>query len=162
MIDHSTLISFMDYNQFTGIFTWREKPRRKAMSLTAGSVDPYGYRRICIKQTIYKAHRLAWFYHYKKWPTKQIDHINGNKDDNRISNLRESNFSMNQANSKRRVNNKCGYKGVYLHKLSGLYMARVMINQKSILLGYFKTAKEAHQAYVLGAKKHFGEYARAA
>src|SRR3972149_11159469 len=142
-VTHKDLVDSLNYIPETGVFIWRKQPRQKAMSLVAGTVNPNVYRQICINQKIYKAHRLAWFYVNKVWPEGQIDHINGNRDDNRINNLRVANFSQNQANSKRREHNKCGVKGVYLHKLSGLYMARIMVNRKSILLGYFKTSDGA-------------------
>lgn len=153
----------LDYNPETGNFMWRQNLRqRKLTSRYAGAINPNGYVQICIDQIIYKAHRLAWFYHYGKWPTDQIDHINGIKSDNRIANLRQADFSRNQANSKRRINNVCGYKGVCLHRLSGLYMARIMVDRENIFLGYFKTPELAHDRYLIAAKKYFGEFARAA
>lgn len=157
----SRLKEVLKYDPLTGIFLWLKKPRQRAMSAIAGSINPYGYRQICIDQKTYKAHRLAWFFVYEEWPIGAIDHVNRSKDDNRIANLRPANHSLNQANSKLRTNNKCGFKGVYLHKISGLYMARVTYHRKNILIGYYKTPEEAHAAYIGAAREYFGEYARA-
>ena len=159
-ITHSELLKMVSYNPDTGEFTWLIKPRNRECSPIAGTIDPYGYRKICLKQKIYRAHRLAWFYMHMAWPEGAIDHINGKRDDNRIGNLRIANHSQNQANSKVRANNKTGFKGIYLHKLSGLYMARVTVNRKSILVGYYKDPQEAHAAYIEAAKKYFGDFAR--
>ena len=69
-------------------------------------------------------------------------------------------MSQNIANSKRRINNKSGFKGTWLHKASGLYAAQVTVNYTPHHLGYFKTPEEAHAAYCEAAEKHFGEFAR--
>jgi hypothetical protein len=161
MITQEQLKQLVEYDPETGNFRWLIRPRQRACSDFAGTVNPYGYRHICLKQKIYRAHRLAWFYYYGEWPNGQIDHINGNRDDNRIVNLRLATYQQNQANSKIRVNNRTGFKGVHFHKLSKLYMARVMVAGKSHLLGYYKTPEEAHAAYIVGSKHHFGEFARA-
>jgi len=95
---------------------------------------------------------------YKVWPPSAIDHINGDRDDNRIENLRLANSQQNQANSKVRTNNKSGFKGASLHSLSGLYMSRIMVDGKTKLLGYFKTPEEANVAYTKAAKEAFGEF----
>lgn len=86
--------------------------------------------RIRIKGKAYPAHRLAWFYVYKVWPTA-VDHINCNKQDNRIENLREySSASDNLSNTKTRKNNKLGIKGVYWHDGKGCYIAKFKYKSK--------------------------------
>jgi hypothetical protein len=150
------------YAPETGEFKWRVKPRQRACSEIAGSRNPSGYIQICVDQQVYKAHRLAWFYVYGVWPTTpHLDHINGDRSDNRISNLREADFSQNQANSKVRATNKIGLKGVSFHPLSGLWTARVVKGGKSAYCAYFKTPEEAHAAYKAAATRIFGEFARA-
>ena len=89
-----------------------------------------------------------------------IDHINRDRTDNRIQNLRVCTSQQNQANTVARINNKSGYKGVYADKGSGKYRASITFNKKTIKLGYFKDAKLAYEAYKDAAIKYFGEFAR--
>lgn len=88
------------------------------------------------------AHQLAWFLHYNEVPNV-IDHIDRNRSNNKISNLRNVNMQMNQFN-------RCDAKGCRFHK--GAWNAHISINSKQIHLGCFKTEAEAKQAY-LDAKK---------
>lgn len=87
-----------------------------------------------------------------------IDHINGNGLDNRRSNLRICTHSENMRNCKLYINNKSGYKGVGFH--NGKWRARININKKSVFLGHFDTAEEAHAAYCEAATRLHGEFAR--
>lgn len=89
-----------------------------------------------------------------------VDHINGNKLDNRRSNLRLCNMSQNIANTSVRINSQSGLKGVYYFKRDGTWQAQITVNYKRIHLGYFKTPNEAATAYDKAAKEHFGEFAR--
>ena len=106
-----------------------------------------------------KAHRLAWFFVYGEWPQKQIDHINGNKSDNRISNLRLATASQNLSNKGITKSNTSGYKGVSFNRTKKKWMASIKVNKKSINLGYFLTPEEASEAYKAAAIKHHGEFA---
>ena len=90
----------------------------------------------------------------------RIDHINNNPLDCRKKNLRYATVSQNAQNRPKQKNNKSGYKGVHKsHNKTNPFRAQIKINHRSIKLGYFKTAKDAHQAYLSAAKKHFGEFA---
>lgn len=90
-----------------------------------------------------------------------VDHINGNTLDNRKCNLRICNNAENSRNSKINYNNKYGYKGVSKRKgLKKCWLAQIMVNRKVIFLGYFKTAKKAHEEYCKAAKKYHGKFAR--
>lgn len=90
---------------------------------------------------------------------KYIDHINGDKLDNRIENLRECSCSQNVANSFKRNNNNSGYKGVYFEKESGKYKAQIHYHGKVINLGRFLVKEEAAMAYDEAAKIVYGEFA---
>jgi hypothetical protein len=79
-----------------------------------GSIDKYGYLIIKIKGAQFKAHRIAWFLYYGSMPEQNLDHINGNKTDNRISNLREANQFINTNNVERPVNRDTGCVGIYI------------------------------------------------
>ena len=83
------LKEILEYNQETGVFTRKKKISSSNIGDVAGSVESQGYVIISIKNWPFKAHRLAWFYVHGKWPIDCIDHINGNRADNRIENLRE-------------------------------------------------------------------------
>lgn len=85
-----------------------------------GSIDRYGYLILKVKGKQYKSHRIAWFLYYGKFPKKIIDHINGNKIDNRIVNLRDCNQFVNCNNIKRKINKDTGVSGVYIDRTKGL------------------------------------------
>lgn len=102
------ILSHFSYNSQTGEIT--RDDRRNSL----GSLDKDGYLIIKIKKRQYKAHRIAWLLHYGRFPTKEIDHINRNRSDNRISNLREVDRCENNRNSSKKVNPKTGVIGVYL------------------------------------------------
>lgn len=94
-------------------------------------------------------------------PSKMVvDHIDGDPLNNRLSNLRICTQSKNSKNQGIKTTNKTGYKGVCLHKATGLYRAVVKKNYKQYSAGYHKTAKEASKAYDKLAKQLHGEYAR--
>jgi hypothetical protein len=119
-----------------------------------------GYWRICLYDVRYPAHRLAWLYSYGVWPREEIDHINGEKSDNRLTNLRLATHSENRANAGPQKNNSSGYKGVGFNKKTGKWRATIRKDRRPISLGYFATAEEAHSAYKGAAVRLFGPYAR--
>lgn len=114
---------------------------------SAAKPDNTGYIRIRVGGTKYKAHRLAWLIHYGAWPSGHLDHINGIKHDNRISNLREVTNKQNHEN--RRGANKgsgTGVLGVSFNKRLGKYLAHIRHNDKLHYLGLFPTVELATQA----------------
>ena len=100
--------SCIDYNPETG------EIKRNDRKNGNGSYDHYGYLIIKIKGVQYKAHRLAWVKHYGSAPNGIIDHINRDKKDNRICNLRDTCQQINVLNKHYNLNNKTGVRGVYL------------------------------------------------
>lgn len=90
----------------------------------------------------------------------EVDHINGDRLDNRRAKLRICTHSQNGKNLKKRKNNKFGLKGVGWARREQMYRARIMVNYKDIHLGYFHTVKDAAKAYNEAARQYFGEYAR--
>ena len=152
---------YLRYYPDTGLFTWRISPNQGILpGSVAGSLTKDGYVEIRFKRKKYKAHRLAWFVTYKKWPVGHIDHINGVKKDNRLVNLRDSNYTENQANRGKQLNNTSGYKGVYKHSKSNKWEAKIGVSGRSKYLGLFDTPEEAHEAYKKAAKNFFGEFAK--
>src|SRR3972149_11203760 len=95
-----------------------------------------------------------------KFEKKEVDHINGDKLDNRKCNLRICNHQQNRFNNKLEIRNTSGYKGVYWNKRRQKWLARVEINDKKISLGAFDNKLDAAKAYNIGAIKYFGEFAK--
>ena len=138
----------LSYNQITGEFTWINPASRNIKAGSkAGSKNSEGYINIMYYKRIYKAHRLAWLYVYGKFPISQLDHINGTRDDNRISNLREVTNAENQQNIRSPYkNNKTGILGVHKHR--DKFESQIRLNGKAKYLGLFKTEAEASEAYI--------------
>ena len=153
------LKELFNYCPDSGVFT-----RLKSVSINtkngdiAGNINMQGYRRISINRINYLSHRLAWLYTHGAWPESMIDHINGIKDDNRISNLREATRSQNYMNVSMQKNNTSGYKGVSFDKRHGKWQAVCGLNGKIKHIGYFDTAELASLAYEAFAKISFGEF----
>ncbi len=83
----------------------------------------------------------------------EIDHINGNSLDNRISNLRSCTHAQNMRNRKLNINNKTGYKGVFMSSSKNKYRAQIRANGIAIHLGYFENALDAYKSYLSAATK---------
>ena len=101
--------SMLDYDSETGFLTWKSSHRNRIKGARAGYVDSLGYRCLpCGGRRYYKAHRLIWKLMTGENPTGTIDHINGDRDDNRWENLREADMSQQNFNKKTRGYNKRG------------------------------------------------------
>jgi len=155
----------LEYYPDAGIFVWNKNRGGGARcGDIAGSILK-GFQRqrvqIRIDDTLYYAHRLAFFYMTGTWPIKGVDHKDGDGLNNRWNNLREANQAQNAANQKLRSDNTTGFKGVTFVKRSGRYRASIRVQQKPIHLGYFDTPEAAHIAYFEAAQRHFGKFARA-
>ena len=111
-----------------------------------GRTNKFGYVDIIIGKAFYKAHRLAWLYVYGEDPKMDIDHVNGDRADNRIINLRQISRSENLQNQCKPRSKVSGYLGVTRH-FDGRWRARVRVNGKYMHLGCFSTALEASIAY---------------
>jgi hypothetical protein len=159
MIDRDYVMRMLEYNAETGVFTWKSPPRHhpRMLGKEAGCAST-GYTLIRIRGAKIKAHRLAWLVAYGEIPSKDIDHINGDPLDNRISNLRLASNPQNQANRRRNAG-KDTPKGVRRTQ-SGKYQARIRVAGKAINIGVFDTESLASNAYFVEAKKYYGEFAR--
>jgi hypothetical protein len=133
-----------------GVFTWiKPTSFRVSAGDIAGSVSDEGYVFVTIDGYRHRAHRLVWMWVHGRWPVDFLDHINGNKSDNRISNLREVSNSLNMQNQKRALaHNKCGFLGVHKHSLCEKWTAQIKVNGVNHYLGLFATAEMAHKAYL--------------
>lgn len=145
-LNSTRLKELLKYDSETGIFTWIVKRRGTKKSKIAGTVHPkYKYHYICIDEQKYFLHRLAWFYMYDKWPDSQLDHINHNKSDNRIFNLREVTAAQNMQNV-RAARNPSGLIGITFSR--NRWVPSIRVNGVKKYLGVYKTPEEAHAAYI--------------
>lgn len=162
MITAREISEELTFSAETGLFYWRASKGRKQTVVPAGKRDGQGYIVIGFRGRAYAGHRLAWLCAFGEWPKHDIDHINGDRADNRIANLRPCTNQQNQRN--RRPNPKAsngGLKGA-MRAQNGRWQARIKVNDKTIHLGTFTTVLEAHTAYVEAAERLFGEFARIA
>lgn len=160
-ISPEILRELIDYNPETGDMVW--KPRdirhftdhggrqewvmkcwnsRLAGKPALNCVSATGNKHGAIFASPVLAHRVAWAIHYGKYPDQFIDHINGVRGDNRITNLRDVSKELNCKNTKRRKDNRSGYPGVYKYK--NRYIAHIRINGKLEVIGRFDSALDAH------------------
>ena len=168
------LRELLRYEPDTGKLFWNRRPigifatanaystwnARYAHSEAFISVCKAGYRTGAIFDKKYYAHRVAWAIHYGMWPDSMIDHINGERQDNCITNLRLATDSQNNFNSKLRSDNKSGLKGTTYSTRDMVWLSRISANGKTHHLGTFDSPESAHAAYAEAAKKYHGEFAR--
>ena len=128
------------------------------------TINNCGYHMVSALGGPIGLHRIVWIFANGPIPSgMEIDHINGDKSDNRISNLRICTINQNRQNKPKYKNNKSGFKGVYFEsspRIKNPWRARIVVNKKPISLGNFSTKLEAHKAYQEAAKKYFGEFER--
>jgi hypothetical protein len=146
------LKTLLSYDPATGMFAWRARRGSIKAGASAGSICQ-GYINISIDGKLQKAHRLAWLYVNGEFPNGDIDHINGNRADNRIVNLRQVTRAQNMQN----MDSKNGTCGTSYAKNISRWRAGIRKNGKRYHLGCFATQEEAHAAY-LKAKQEMHEF----
>lgn len=155
----------LSYDSEIGVFTWR--PRKiqgfNSSGKAAGGFDDQGYMRVWLTfgnvRRLYKAHRLAWLYVYGEWPKGEIDHIDGNRSNNSIANLRVATSAQNNANRRKRGGCSSRCKGVSWRKDLKKWSARIKIAGRNTRLGIFDTEQEAIEAYLSRAREVHGDFA---
>jgi hypothetical protein len=148
------LRELLHYEPETGRFTWLVKRRGHTRAGDeAGRIHENGYRMIKVSQVRYLAHRLAWFYVRGEWPANEIDHINRDRADNRIANLRTATHAENGQNRGARAGSKSGVKGVSWMSRLSLWEARITVNGKTKYLGTFAELADASRAYQVAAEE---------
>ncbi len=150
------LKELVNYDPDTGLFQWAIARRKCRKGAVAGCVMKHGYVGIRIDNFLYTSHRLAWFYAYGVWPADQIDHINNDRADNRLVNLREATNIANSHNRKKSTRNTSGFTGV--RRENSKWQASIKINYKTVRIGLFNTPEEASAAYQEAKQRlhHFG------
>ena len=143
-----------------GVLYWKvAKARNIKVGDAAGCLNATGYLYTRINRKRYRNHRLIFLMYYGYLP-QFLDHIDGNKINNRIENLRPATISENNRNAKIGKNNTSGVKGVYWYARDKKWKAQLMINRKVKYLGYFKTIEEAEEAVKKAREELHGEFAR--
>ena len=155
------LKEFLDYNPDTGIFIWKKQVAQNIkVGQEAGAMNSNGYIQIRFKNSPYLAHRLAYYMYYGIHPLeKLVDHIDGDKTNNKIDNLR---LATNPQNSMNRVNlnrnNTSGVIGVCCHKRFKKWQAQIIVNKVYKYLGSFTNKEEAIKARREAEIKYFGDF----
>lgn len=159
MLTAELLRDALDYDLTTGRFTWKKphKPQLRPGD-PAGSISK-GYRKIKVGGRTYSAHRLAWLFVHGRWPISELDHIDGDKQNNAIANLRECSRSQNIANAGARRNSNTGIRGVYLRK-NGRFEVVLGKNGKPFYVGIFADIATAAVAAEQAARVLHGEFAK--
>lgn len=160
ILTQARLRELLHYNPETGEFTWLLRIAQCIkVGDKAGSIDNKGYLKIGINKKVYAAHRLAWIYFYGEIKgSVEIDHINRNKSDNRITNLRMVSHKQNMENQETHFNNKSGYKGVSWWAPTQKWKAQIGHYGKKYHIGLYQTKKEAKVAYEERARQFHTHY----
>lgn len=139
-------------------YVFNRVARGKSLAGTrAGTINVQGYRQIQIGGYIFREHRIIWLY-FKGYLPEELDHKDGIRDHNALSNLRETDRSQNNANSERTPGTS-GLRGVTWFERDLKWKAQIRVSGRTVHLGYFDTAEEANKVYLVAADRVHGEYA---
>lgn len=168
----SYLHEVLEYEESTGVLTWKERPRHhftrdnewKTFNIRfagkpAGSKAKSGHLTIRLDNKLLLCHRVAWKLATGNDPKNLIDHINNKPDDNRIVNLREATHSQNLCNRGATKQNKSGHKRVIWNKKENKWQSNISFNKKQKFLGLFENIDDAIAAYKKASAEIHGEFA---
>ena len=151
----------LQYDPDTGLITWKKSVNsRSSPGSEAGCASSIGYRRMKIDCGRYLAHRIAWLLYYGYWPIGQIDHIDNNRSNNAINNLRDCCGSQNQQNQPIRKSNRSGIKGVSWCSTNKKWHVQARTPGVIHQGGYFSDIEEAGRAAIELRNRLHGEFAR--
>ncbi len=164
LIDQEYLLSIFDYNPDTGdlIRKVRTGPNSKVGDKAGFQDRKDGYVEVKVRGRRYLAHRVIWMMVHGRWPYPQLDHIDRNPSNNKLSNLREVTKMQNMCNRGRPMNSARPYRGVDVIqcKLKNRYSAKINAMKRSYYLGTFDCPIAAAKAYDRAAKEKFGDFAQ--
>ena len=144
-----------NYDSETGVLTRRIRGGPRAeKGCVVGHHDGSGYLRVTINKKRYLVHRIIWLWIYGKFPKHELDHINHNRADNRRLNLREVKHQENSRNMKKYSNNTSGVTGVYWIQEKLKWRSDIMVDGKTVSLGYFQEFNKAVRARKDAEKEH--------
>lgn len=146
------------YSPQSGVLLRKIRRGSAPEGAVAGGDNSHGYLVVPVDGRRYMAHCIAWAMHYGQWPTQMLDHIDRNRANNAIANLRVANNELNQGNTKINKRNTSGYRGVSWCSQSGKWTAFIRLNGRNKRLGSFETRLLAAEAYSNVAKQKFGEF----
>lgn len=156
-LSHEYLTKVLEYEPESGVFIWKVRVSQAVKpGDIAGSVNKNGYLFIKVGKYIYRAHRLAWFYFYGQWPpieSYQIDHIDGNRLNNSIKNLRLASNAKNARNHRLYSHNTSGVTGVSFAEANNKWKATIRYNGHNIHLGYYTSFEDAVKARIIAEKE---------
>lgn len=157
--DYEAAKQYLSYDPLTGLFVWiKQTSDKTVVGKEAGTLTDNGYIEIIVLGCRYRAHRLAWYFHYNELPPKEVDHRNTIKHNNWIENLRDADRNQNMCNRRLQSNNKSGYKGVWWDKRVGRFKSAIRYRGKVYELGFFDCPKQAHSVYRAKAVELHGEF----
>lgn len=158
MITQELLLKYFDYKdgKLTRKIVFNN---RNKLNEEVGWLKPHGYKYVSILSTNQLVHRMIYLMFHNKLP-KYVDHIDGNKLNNKIENLREATNAQNSWNAGIRKNNTSGVKGVYWEKKSNCWHAQCFVNYQNHFLGRYKNIEEAKKVVAEFRTKHHGEFAK--
>jgi hypothetical protein len=158
------LRELFNYDPISGLLVWKDRDASQFKTKSshasfvarcagrpAGHIEAQGYRVVLLDGTQRKAHKLIWLLVYGEWvkfPEAEIDHLNGDRADNRISNLRKTTKSANQRNGSMRSNNTSGVMGVNWVASKSRWVARIWDGPRHRYLGQFRSLEDARQARI--------------
>lgn len=153
------LRELFDYNPDGSLTRLISIGTQKAGSITFGKKEKHGYSRICVDSCHYLFHRVVWQWHYGDDP-KIIDHINQDRNDSRIDNLRRVDKSSNCRHQLLPKNNTSGFFGISLNRKKNIWYATICVNSVNIKLGGSKDIKKAVLIYNEACNKYHGEFGK--
>lgn len=157
MLTKKQVEMFLAANFETGILTWKfHYQRPDLIGQQAGHVNN-GYRRLSIDGHEVYSSQVMWLMYYGEWPNFTVDHIDCDKLNDKISNLRKADKAQNSANSKMNCRNTSGFRGVSFCSTTNKWRASIRINGREKNLGRYLHPEEAHEAWKIAAINHFGE-----
>lgn len=149
-----------NYDPLTGLLTRRKRIKGARHDRPVGTPNNDGHLICRVDYTIYYVHRIIWLHFYGEPPPQLVDHINGCRSNNRISNLRPADFTGNSRNRGLQKNNKTGFKGVHFSKNESKFKSSIKVGRQTLHLGYFDTAAAAGAAYEVASKRYHREFSR--
>ena len=156
VLSHARLIELLDYNQETGVLTWRQDHSSRARAGgQAGKPRSRGYGGVQIDGVKYPVHKLVIYWYSGLYPYEDVDHRDGDRSNNRLRNLRCAGPLLNAQNRRKpSKNNKTGFLGVAFCKSTRRYRVQILVERKKIHVGRYDTPEAAHAAY-LAAKRTY-------